>query len=190
MFKVTTSQEVNQRLQNLPLRRRDKPFKFEASWAERGRRCKTTIQIALSKRVFIPARVHCALCFTKAWEAFLLLLCLYSQRVWKRNLLMSEKSLQHQEVNIFIFMNQLKAIMQFWAKERAFFFPLFSSFLPSQCQYRGTSYQIRPSGHLTTVNCKQSVNTVREINNTTAFVAEVTITLWVSFVLSFFNLRR
>lgn len=123
MLKVTTSQEVNQRLKNLPLRKKDKPFKFETSWAERGRRCKTTIQVAfINMFSYLPVfTVHS---FTKAQEAFLLLLCLYSQRVWKHNLLMSDKSLQHPEVNIFIFMNQLKANMHFWAKERAFF-PIF-----------------------------------------------------------------
>lgn len=107
----------SQRVRNLPLRKKDKPFKFETSWAQRGRKPQSRLP-CINMSFYLPAfTVHC---FTKACEAFLLLLCHYSQQVWKHNLLMSEKSLQHQEVNIFIFMNQLKAIMPFWAKERAF----------------------------------------------------------------------
>lgn len=123
MFKVTTSQEVNQRFENLPLREKISLLNLRPPGLKEAGDAKPRSRLPfINMFSYLPVfTVHC---FTKAWEAFLLLLCLYSQRVWKHNLLMSEKSLQHQEVNIFIFMNQLKAIMQFWAKETAFFFSI------------------------------------------------------------------
>lgn len=184
MLKVTTSYEVNQRLKNLPLRKKDKPFKFETSWAERGRRCKTTIQVAfINMFSYLPVfTVHSFTKHRKLSYCF----CVFTVKEYGNiTSLCQTKAYSIQKSTYSYSWISLKQSC-ISGLRRELFFPFFSSFLPSWCQYTGTSYLIRPSGHLTTVNSKQSVNTVQEINNTTAFVAEVTITLWVCFVLSFF----
>lgn len=129
MLKVATSQEASQRFKNLPLRRKVNLINLRPPGLKQAGDAKQQSRLPfINMSLYLPLFTVC--CFTKASDALLLLLCHYSQPVWKHSLLMSENSLQHQEVNIFIFMNQLKAIMPFWAKERAFshfslhFFPL------------------------------------------------------------------